>query len=240
MRVDRHPCYILHQRPYRETSAILEVLSMEHGRFSLVAKGIKRKKSKYAGIVRLYQRLQLGWQGKGELKNLIFAEPDGLNISLTGNSLIAAFYLNELVIKLLHRHESHTELFSAYDKAIYNLFDGNIDIQVILRIFEKKFLEGIGYGLIFDHDVNENIPIDNEKTYYYQADNGPQLKKPGNSDYIKVSGKTLTELDNEIINASQNLLEAKHLMRYIISKHLNGSPMLSRNIYQSYLSNSRQ
>ena len=240
MKVDRHPCYLLHQRPYRETSSILEILSMEYGRFSLVAKGIKRKKSKYAGLLRLYQRLQLGWQGKGELKNLIFAEQDGLNISLGGNSLIAAFYLNELVIKLLHRHESHVELFTAYDRAVNDLHTGNSGIQAILRIFEKKLLESIGYGLIFDHDINENVPIDDNKIYYYRAGNGPQLKKPENSDYIKVSGKTLKELDKENIYESPNLIEAKQLMRYIISKYLNGSPMLSRNIYQAYLSNTRQ
>ena len=109
MVISPNPCFILHQRSYRESSLLLDVFSRDYGRISLIAKGAKRKKSKFSGLLNLYWKLLLVWQGKSDLMTLTSAEQaDNLN-SLSNRTLIAGFYLNELIIRLLHKNESHSD-----------------------------------------------------------------------------------------------------------------------------------
>ena len=234
MLISPHPCFILHQRPYRESSLLLEVFSHDYGRISLIAKGAKRKKSKFSGLLNLYWKLLLTWQGKSELMTLTSVDLDSSINFLSNSTHIAGFYLNELIIRLLHKNESHSDLFIAYDNAIIALAKLE-DEQKTLRIFEKHLLKSLGYGIVLDHDMKtgKKIIVDNE--YYYQSDNGPMLGKPNKNDFIKISGQTLYDIDKESFVCKKSLNEAKMLMRYILHKHLDGRPLASRNLYKSYL-----
>lgn len=234
MRVEGQSSYVLHGRSYRETSLLLEIFSLDYGRLTLIAKGIKGPGKKSGNILQPYQKLKLSWQGKSELKTCTRAEPDGPAVNLSSNALIAAFYLNELIIKLLHKHEAHSELFNAYHEAIKGLEDRSIDLQVILRIFEKKLLGCLGYGLILNHDIDSS-PIDTQLYYYYLANSGPQLKKPSSGDYVQLSGQTLVDMDNETLKNPASLREAKTLMRYLISKQMDHQPLASKALYKAYL-----
>jgi DNA repair protein RecO (recombination protein O) len=67
---------------------------------------------------------------------------------------MTGFYINELLIRLLHQHESHSELFDLYGEALLDIsISGNIDM--VLRIFEKGLLQSLGYGLVLDHVIDD-------------------------------------------------------------------------------------
>jgi DNA repair protein RecO (recombination protein O) len=113
--------YILHSYAYRETSLILQAWTEKHGRFGIVAKGVRRPKSANRSLLVPFQPLLLSWFGRGELKTLKVAEPAAPATPLAGESLMSAFYLNELLLKLTSREDPHEALFEAYDTAVTEL-----------------------------------------------------------------------------------------------------------------------
>lgn len=239
MKAELNPAFILHRRPYRETSLLLDVFTRDYGRLGLIAKGIRKKGSLKAEILQPYQRLQIAWSGKNELMTLTDAEPDKNNYSLKQNRLLTGFYLNELVTRLLHQHEAHPELFDIYDQTLDLLSRDKNDEQIIVRIFEKRLLDAVGYGLVLDHDIDTGLKINPETLYYYQADCGPGSTIPKTADYIKITGRTLLELDSETLHPGEIMHEAKALMRHVLQKHIGTKPLLSRKLYKSFLENSK-
>jgi DNA repair protein RecO len=236
MKAAFHPVYIMHYRAYRETSMLLDVFSRDYGRTNLIAKGVKHKNKGTWQLLQPYHRLLMSWSGKSELMTLTGVESDRSPYILEHDRLIAGFYLNELVIRMLHQHEAHTDLFTAYDEAIELLANKDNEPQSILRIFEKHLLHSLGYGLILDQDVATGTSIDEDAGYYYQAERGPAQSIPKESDYIRISGRTLLALAREKMSGEQILHESKQLMRYILRKHLGLKPLASRELYASYLS----
>ena len=196
MRISLNPVFILHHRPYRESSLILEVFSREHGRVSLVAKGIRRNKQKSQALYQPHTSLNISWSGRGEMPTLTEIEANGPGFELKGEAMIAAFYLNELLMRLLHKHESHPQLFDAYLMALTRL-DHSEMVLIALRYFEKHLLDSLGYGLVLDHEIETGEPIKAEQRYFYSIDRGPYSIKPPNSSSVEISGRTLLALNQE-------------------------------------------
>jgi DNA repair protein RecO (recombination protein O) len=236
MRVDAHPCYVLHQRPYRETSLLLEVLSGTHGRTGVIARGAKRKSGGATALLQPFQRLILAWSGRGELGVLVSVEPDGHHLNLQAGGLLAGFYLNELILRLLHRHDPHPELFAAYETALQGLHAGMAD-ESVLRLFEFKLLQSIGYGLVLDRDVVTGEPVMADRIYRFEAEKGPVLIDSMESG--GVHGQTLLELARGRLESTLALQEAKKLLRTELGRQLGGRPLASRSLYQAYLNNLR-
>ena len=113
--------YVLHSYPYRETSLIVEAWTERHGRMALMARGARRPKSALRGVLGPFQPLSLSWFGKGEMKTLKTAEAERVCLPLGGASMMSAFYLNELLLKLTQREDPHEGLFTAYDEAVADL-----------------------------------------------------------------------------------------------------------------------
>lgn len=236
MRVALHPCYILHQRPFRESSLILEVFSLLHGRISLVARGARKGTRGKSAPLQPLRRLNLAWSGRAELCTLTGSEPDGVPPVLHGSRLLSAFYLNELLLRLLHRHEPHASLFHAYEAGLLQLGEAREEERV-LRTFEKHLLEALGYGLVLDRETASGRPIEAEGEYYYHFDHGPDSSKLSSLDAVRVSGKTLLALHagdrwDEVIAR-----EAKSLFRPVIDRQLDNKPLHSRELYKAYLKN---
>ena len=238
MRVALHSCFILHKRSYRESSLLLDLFSSKHGRISLVAKGGRRNKKNTQALYQPYRSLNVSWTGRGEMGTLTGIDAIGTEFDLKGEQVIAAFYLNELLIRLLHKHESHPELFEAYLMALTRLAHSE-PIMIALRYFEKHLLNALGYGLVLDHDVESGEPIRGEQDYYYQLDHGPCSGKPVNTANISISGNTLLALDREELNEGSALEEAKQLMRMTLKTLLGEKPMASRDLYKAYLQQKR-
>src|SRR5437899_2271040 len=104
MRVEGQPAFILHGRPYRETSLLLECLTRDHGRVGLVARGVRRERARIPrALLQPLTPIQLGWTGSGELGTLVQVDAVAAGFDLHGDALLCALYLNELVLRLVTR-----------------------------------------------------------------------------------------------------------------------------------------
>ena len=229
--VDLTPAYLLHRRPWRETSALLEVFAREHGRIGLVARGARRPRSALRLALRPFTPLLLGWAGRGELGTLRRAEVAGSIPELGRGALAAALYLNELLLKLTHRHDPHPELFDAYARASTALAAG-AQVENVLRVFEARLLEAIGYGPVLDCEPATGEPIDPGRCYAYHRERGPMSAAGELAGCVAVHGATLLALDaGEPLDPGARR-EAKRLMRHLLEPHLGDRPLATRALFR--------
>lgn len=238
MKIELTPAYILHHRDYRESSLLLEIFSREHGRISLIAKGAKRNKKQKGVDFNLYQKYLVSWVAKSELGTLTDIEFEKMMQSLKPEQMMAGFYMNEIVLRLLHKHESHPELFDAYDAAIFSLLNDEPE-NIVLRYFEKVLLQSLGYGLVLESDVETGEKIAEDKEYCYQLDYGPSSISQEVKSGVKISGEALLQIDNETLSGVKNITEAKKLLKSILNKYLGAKPLASRQLYQAYIQNKK-
>ena len=230
MRVELNPCYILHNRNYRETSLLLDVFSRRHGRISLVAKGARKQKNDRRALLQPGRKINIAWTMRRELGTLTRAEPcDGSNPQ-GGGGLLTIFYINELLVRLLHRHEPHAELFDSYAETLEKLTDTATE-QVTLRIFEKRLLEALGYGLALASDTEGNA-VRPDEDYNYLPERGPEPGASPGPGGLAISGRTLLALAEENLGDELVLAEAKQLMRKALGNLLGDKPLVSRELYQ--------
>ncbi len=236
MRIELNPCYILHSRNYRETSLLLDVFSRQYGRISLVAKGVRGQKSDKRALLQPGRRVNIAWTMRTELGTLTRAEPSHDNPARGTGGLLTVFYINELLTRLLHRHEPHPELFDSYAETLVKLTDSATE-QVTLRIFEKRLLEALGYGLTLNADTSGNV-IRQDDDYNYLLERGPEPAPPSGAGELAISGRTLLALAEEKLDDKLALAEAKQLMRKALGRLLGNKPLVSRELY--HFSNTMQ
>ncbi|MFZ5556777.1 MAG: DNA repair protein RecO [Pseudomonadota bacterium] len=228
-RAEPEPGYLLHAYPYKETSLLLECLTRHHGRVPMVAKGAKRPRSQLRGQLLPFQPLLVGWSGKGEVKTLIRAEWERVEPPLAGQELMCGFYLNELLIRLLAREDPHEGLFDHYHEALSQL-RGCDDPAPVLRRFETTLLRELGYALVLDRDVESDAAIDPARDYTYALDRGPVPAAEGAGGELAVFGKTLLDMAANRYDDPVTLQQSKLLMRALITHHLGGQPLHSRQL----------
>src|SRR5690606_35592284 len=155
MPIHLQPAYLLHHRPYRDTSRILELFTRDYGRVCLFARGARGARKAGASLTSILQpfnRVPVSWTGGGEAGRLSAAEFDGAVAPLAPDRLVNGFYMNELLLKLFARQDSHREVFELYDEAVQALKHTANPLR-ILRIFEKRLLDALGYGLELERDA---------------------------------------------------------------------------------------
>lgn len=146
-RISDEPGFLLHRVAWRETSLILDVFTRHHGRIALIAKGARRPRSELRPVLLAFQPLRLAWVGKGELQTLTAAEWVGGIEAPQAQALICAFYLNELLIRLLPRDDAHPQLYDAYLQTLIELAELNAsEHEDCLRRFEWTLLRESGYA----------------------------------------------------------------------------------------------
>lgn len=245
------PAYVLHHRPYRDSSLILDVMTAAHGRIALVARGARRPKSRLHGTLQPFQPLLASWIMRGDLGTLTAAEArDGGG--LRGRVLISGFYVNELLMRLLHRHDPHPRLFTAYEAVLRDLAAApsgapHAGEQPALRLFEMALLRETGYGPVLDHDVAAGDPIRADAVYYYYPERGPIREdavalRPGIQEAaqgyvmrdrpVRLHGASLLALARGELCETLHLHEAKRLMRAILDTRLGGRPLASRSLFR--------
>ncbi len=243
MRVSAQAAFVLHRRPYRETSLLLEVFTRAHGRLGLIAKGARRPRHSLANELKPFEPLLIGWSGRGELPVLTAAEPIGEPAALGGEALYCGFYLNELLLRLLHRHDPHEQLFDDYRDTLARLAEAgaartdSARHEQALRLFEKRLLAAIGYGLVLDRNVANGSPIEPESVYDYLPDRGPLPAAAASvpaAQGVRVRGATLLGLQREVLDR-EALPEAKRLLRAVLAHHLGPRPLRSRELYGQWL-----
>lgn len=234
MRVELQPAYLLHQRPYRDTSVILEALTPEFGRVGVLAKGVRTARSRLRGVLQSFQPLLISWQGRGELVTLTGAEANGKTAWLAGRRLVSGLYVNELVLRLVQRHDGQHTLFQIYEQAVSGLA-GEASEAPVLRRFEIQLLQELGYGLVLDHAVDSGAAIQPDILYRYELERGP-LTAPGpDGEGIPIHGRTLLALAQGCFEAPDTspdiLTEAKRLMRAALALYLGDRPLKSRELW---------
>lgn len=230
-RVELTPAWVLHSYPYKETSLIVEAFTRRYGRVALVARGARRPGSALRGNLIAFQPLQLSWFGAGELKTLHAAEWQGGVPQLAGLPLLCAFYLNELLLRLLPRDDEHAELFKAYDTAIRQLSMQTADqVEPVLRRFELMLLAQTGYGIALDRDM-DGLPVAADQRYRFLRGQG-LLPVPDSvhDDGIAFGGAALLAMAAGDYSEAQTLQQAKLLMRGLLADLLGDAPLHTRKL----------
>ena len=230
MRISLEPVYILHSRPYRESSLLLEALSREHGRVGLVARGARGARSRWKNMLQPFRPLLLSWTQSGELGTLTGADQVASPPALAGESLFCGLYANELMVRFLQRSDPHPDLFDHYQRLLTHLTVGD-GLQPLLRVFEMQLLESAGFGLQLDFEYGSERPISADAWYLYTPESGPVRQERGRGQDEKlVSGTALLALKSGQIEAPE-LKQLKHLMRRLISNHMGGKPIASQSLF---------
>ncbi|MDP2879278.1 MAG: DNA repair protein RecO [Sulfuricella sp.] len=227
------PAYVLHTYPYRETSLIVEVFSRDFGRLPLMARGARRPKSAVRGLLLSFQPLSLSWFGKAELRTLHSAEWQGGQPLLQGTALICGFYLNELLLKLLHRDDPHEQLFLYYQETLQELAR-RTDYAAVLRRFEMNLLKELGYALMLGHDADSGAAIETDVPYRYVFERGPVRQKTGKNG-VELLGKTLLDMAADDYADPVTLQQSKALMRALINHYLGDDTLHTRQILKDLL-----
>ena len=194
-----------------------------------MAKGFRKNKSKAQGLFLGFKPVLLGWTGKGELPILTGIEHQGYFPSLGTLHSNCGFYVNELLLKLLHRHDSHEQLYDRYHDLMTGLSQAE-EPSTLLRYFEKHLLQETGFGLILDHDADTGEAISPDARYQYLLHSGPTRVDSGEKGDI--SGQTLIGLHRENLLADAHLREAQWLTRAALDIQLGGRELKSRRIFR--------
>jgi DNA repair protein RecO (recombination protein O) len=230
MRVQLEPSYILHSRPFRETSLLLEALSDTHGRVGLVARGARGSRSRWKNLLQPFRPLLLSWNQKGELGTLTGADQVASPPALEGEALFCGLYVNELTMRFLQRQDPHPGFFDIYRQLVGRLSGGELS-QPLLRMFEAELLQSTGFGLQLEHEQGSSREIIADAWYFYEPETGPRRREydPERGKEL-VSGEALLALKSGNIE-ERHLRELKALMRKLIRYHLGDKPLNSQALF---------
>lgn len=221
--------YVLHGRPYHETSLLLEVVTAEHGRLGLVARGARRSRGGSAGSLQPFHRLQLRWSPRGELHTLIGADELERH-RLSAPMLPAALYLNELLMRLLARHEDCPDIYTAYADTLARLTATEPGgLEPALRDFELDLLEGLGYGLTLEYEADSHEAIDPMAFYRYVEQHGP-VRVAGSGDSGSFNGAALLAIAARDWHEPETLRAAKHVLRSALEVQLGPRGLRTREL----------
>ncbi len=173
-RVSLEPAYLLHHYPWRDSSRIFELLTRSHGRVSVFARATRKSASGAGTALQPFGELLVSWTGRGEAGQLTGAERARPPAALAGDRLMSGFYANELLLKLLERHDPHPALFDAYAALVASLVDPAADATRALRLFEKRLLDELGWGLALEHEAASGAPVEAGLAYRYRVDAGAE------------------------------------------------------------------
>jgi DNA repair protein RecO (recombination protein O) len=229
-RIHLAPAYILHHRPYRDTSRILEVITRDHGRLSLFARGVRGPKARLASVLQPFQLLLLSWSGRGEAGQLTGAESADHHPPMPAACLMASFYLNELLMKLTTRHDPLPVLFDDYHATVEGLRHGVL-LEPSLRIFEKRLLDTLGYGLDLATQAQTGNPVEPDEYYHFRPAQGlfPTVAEAAGA----LSGRSLISLASEQLHSGRDLEDARRLLQAALAQCLEGRELTTRVVARS-------
>lgn len=221
-------CFILHRRPYTETSLILDVFSEEYGRVSILAKGARSKRSNLKGVLQPFTPLLLKWFGKGSMRTLRQAEPISLGIPLHGINLYSAMYINELISRVIESETAYPELFHDYLASLTELAQSD-NPEPALRRFELALLSSLGYGVDFLHCAGSGEPVSENMTYRYREQKGfiASVRK----DNLTFLGNELIAISERRFLTKQQLQAAKRFTRMALKPYIGSKPLKSRELF---------
>ncbi len=215
--------FVLQSWNWKETSLLVEFFTLKHGKVIAVARGAKRAGSHFRGLLTSFSPLKIGFTGQNEVKNLMRAQWLGGFFPIEGEALFSAFYVNELLIRLLPREDPMPELFSSYAKVLEKLADPQANHTVALRTFELELMERLGYGL----------PMTGEPWYWDGEELKPWSEEVIESDrHLVIDADMIRKLHDKDFRSKQTLAFAKVLMRKMIAHYAGDKPLNTRRIFE--------
>ena len=235
--------YVLHRRPYRESSQIVDLFCEKQGRFSALHRVNKKQPA-----LQPFTPYQMQFSGRGDLKYCQHVEINYSNIysssslsvkgqSLKGRNLYCGFYLNELIIRLTWKDEPQAELYQVYQQTLLGLIqlDNDMQSEPLLRRFEFHLLALLGYQYNWQQD-SECRDIQKEQFYAFDPSSGFNLLDaqaygfqaqpygfPGHAILAIAADDWQHELSWQV---------AKHIARLALKPLLGDKPLTSRELFK--------
>ncbi len=227
--------YVLHTRPWRDTSSLVDLLLQQGNRVRAIARGQRNQSGRSKGnICQPFRPLSIALSGRSELKTITRLEPNGTACTPPGDRLYAGFYANEILLRALPESDPHPPLFVAYQQLVSALADPRVDIEPPLRRFELTLLEELGYGIDFFHDGISGEGLQAGRDYTFVTETGfvalhQQQRVAAANVY---GGNVLLRLGRGEFDAAECRGVAKRLMRQALQPLLGDKPLQSRILYR--------
>lgn len=227
--VHEEPAFVLHRRPYRETSLLVDLFTLNHGAIPVMARGAGRGSNTWNAELQPFQPLRVGWKGRSALKTLTSAESTARPLQPTGSRLYCGFYLNELLQRLMAASQGAPDLFSAYLEALESLFDGDQAVEPVLRRFEWAVACELGYGFEWRRAADSQRLIEIGLEYGFDPETGFLEYSSGRVGGL--SGEQLLALAEGHLHEPEARRSAKRIMRHLMDHLLQGRPLHSRRLF---------
>ena len=217
---------VLHTRPYRESSLIVNLLTHQHGRMAAVAKGVRGHRKGKGNALQPFNQVTVSWSGRGSLATLTACEALS-HPWLKGDQMAAAFYVVELVMRLLAENESSPRVFAATVWALESLAAGDPSTEIVLRSFEKLLLEELGYGVDFRTEAETGSALESDQWYTLVLEQGFVAAASERDAY---RGSDLLAIAGDDYRLATSRRAAKQIFRRLLSAHLGTKPLASRRL----------
>lgn len=226
----QEPAYVLHRRPWRETSLLVDVFTLNHGRMTVIARGASSTKSPLKAQLQPFQPLMLDWTGRGDLKTLTQVDVRHGPALTRTLALYSGLYLNELLQRVLPVADPHPTLFAAYIEALEQLSQA-ADVEPVLRHFEHVFASALGYDFAWDLATDTGQPVEPGGQYCYDPEQGI-VATPGPGVRLQnLPGQVLQALAGGDLQSEPCRRMAKRVMRVLVDYLLQGRPLNSRSLF---------
>ena len=229
------PAFVLHQRPYRNTSQLLECMTANHGRVGLVARGSRRTGSGQRALLQPFVPLRLSWLRRGDLGRLTHVEAAGLSYDLVAQRLLGGYYANELLLRLTARGDPNAEIFSCYSRCLAELAETRV-VARPLRVFELGLLQALGVGIELASDSASGEPLQPERRYVFELEQGLRRAADADVDADLYTGRDLIALRECRLEDDGSLRAAQRLLGRVLRAHLGERPLQSRLVLQDIVS----
>ncbi|MGH1472301.1 MAG: DNA repair protein RecO [Cellvibrionaceae bacterium] len=233
--------FVLHSRPFRDSSLLVDVLTVDYGRVTLVAKAQRQARNRQSRPLNPFTELLLSWQGKSDLKNLVHSESRKISPPLVGRNLYAGFYVNELLVRIVPQYDACPELYSIYHQFIEELSSLSVEtnqaLEPVLRKIEFEMLDALGYGVSFEYDGEGTGEIDASVTYGLDPEFGfipvnvSQGVTSGDQKQLFL-GEEILAISRGDYFSPQILNAAKRLSRLVLAPHIGNRPLKSRELFK--------
>lgn len=231
-RVVLQPAYLLHHYAYRDSSRLLELITPKHGRIGLVARGARSARSAWRGVLQPFRPLTVSWTSRGELGTLTGAELAAPTVELPYDRVYSAWYMNELLLRLTRRQDAHETLFDDYARALHGLAAGADGEAHALRVFEKRLLETLGYGLELGRTL-DGTAIVAAGRYEYRLEQGVIAAGDNADESLVFSGESLLSLAAERLDDRRQLADARRLLQAALGIYLGPRPLKVREVHRA-------
>jgi len=224
--------YLIHSRKFTDTALLLDVLTEDAGRLSLVARGSGRRAGQglQRSLLQPFHRLLFTYGGRAEQKTLYAVEPGDTRCQLSGQAIFCGLYLNELIMRVTPREDPCPGIFCAYVAAIDGLVQCPSDsLDLLLRDFEMQLLVHSGYAFDLTVDGLSGAAIACDRRYQFDPEAG-LVALPADTDSVGLHGGDLLAIAaGEFTAASRAAF--KQLTRSALAPLLGGRPLRSRELF---------